>query len=67
MEEKIPNTMLDKLIEDCKNHGIIFNFRTKDGIAKTGIVRKGEYREGLFLNGFIPNYRCLTRKERRHL
>lgn len=57
---------MDQLIEDCKNHGIIFNFY-QNGKLKTGIIRKGKYKDGLFTNGFVPNYRKLTRKERRTL
>lgn len=61
-------TMAQQQLEnDCKNYGIIFNFVNEDGETKTGIVRKGQYKEGLFLNGFIPNYRRMTRKERRTL
>lgn len=61
-------TMAQQQLEsDCKTHGIIFNFINEEGETKTGIVRKGEYKEGLFLNGFIPNYRRMTRRERRTL
>lgn len=57
---------LEQLIKDCETHGIIFNFKDKDKV-KTGIIRKGQYKDGIFLNGFVPEYRRLTRKERRHL
>jgi hypothetical protein len=61
------NEKLLQLIKDCETHGIIFNFKDKNEKMKTGIIRKGQYKEGMFLNGFIPVYRKLTRKERRTL
>lgn len=60
-------TNLERLIDDVNSHGILFNFKDGDKL-KTGIIRKGEYHEGIFKNGMIPaTWRKMTRKERRSL
>ena len=56
-----------QLINDVNSHGIIFNFKDAKGNLKTGIIRKGQYKEGLFKGEWLPNYRRMTRKERRTL
>jgi hypothetical protein len=60
-------TPIEQLIKDVNSHGILFNFKDAEGKIKTGIIRKGQYHDGLFKNGFVPKYRKMTRKERRHL
>jgi hypothetical protein len=70
MNEQNPLTAPDiyaNIKKDVATHGVIFNFKTPLGKVKTGIIRKGQWKEGIFLNGFLPQYRKLTRKERRHL
>lgn len=60
-------TRLDALAGDVKTHGIIFNFQDEQGKLKTGIIRKGQFDPTVFKNGWLPNYRKMTRKERRTL
>lgn len=60
-------TRLDALAGDVKTHGIIFNFKDDSGNIKTGIIRKGKFEPDTFKGSWLPNYRKMTRKERRSL
>ena len=58
---------LEKLKEDVKHFGVMFNFKDGEKL-RTAIIRKGQWNDNIFKNGFVPEqWSRLTRKQRRHL
>lgn len=58
----------ERIKEDVKTHGILFNFKDEKGNLKTGIIRKGQWKDDLFKDNWLPESWCkMTRRERRHL
>lgn len=58
---------LEKIKADVETHGILFNFKEGNKL-RTGIIRKGEYTEGIFKNGWLPDsWAKMNRQQRKKL